>query len=34
MHWREIKPQADNVDLRLVGGADLKADISETAQTS
>ena len=34
MHWREMKPQADEVDLRLVGGVDFKADISEKAQTS
>ena len=34
MHWREMKPQADEVDLRLVGGVDFKTDISKKAQTS
>ena len=34
MHWRKMKPQADEVDVRLVGGAGTKADISEAAQTS
>ena len=34
MHWRKMKQQAEEVDVRLVGGAGTKADISEAAQTS
>ena len=34
MHWRKMKPQAEEVDVCLVGGVGTKADISEAAQTS